>query len=87
MVRYLDLRHFLDSYPSKIGNKEIYVNTKTSKRIPEKNQIWLECFAADKAKIEKFIQFEIDAANCIGNYESIFDKDYHRNWVNLEDFI
>ncbi|MDR1365940.1 MAG: hypothetical protein LBJ03_02500 [Holosporales bacterium] len=47
-VRYFKFKNFLDGYRAYLPNKEIYVNTETSKVTPGNNRIWLELFIANE---------------------------------------
>lgn len=88
-VRYLDLNEFLNTYKDNIGNKEVYVNTKVSRKIPEKNQIWIEFFIGDEKATSRFLEFENNVYSSLGEFKGsdIFVDDYHKSWVKLEEFI
>lgn len=88
-VRYLDLNEFLNTYSKNIGNKQVYVNTKTSRKIPEKEQIWIEFFIGDEKATGRFLEFENVVYESLGEFKgsNIFVDDYHKSWVKLEDYV
>lgn len=88
-VRYLNLKDFLNTYSSNIKDKKVYVNTKTSKIIPEKNQIWIEFFIGKEKSVERFLEFENNVYHSLGQFRGsdVFVDDYHKSWVKLEDFL
>lgn len=88
-VRYLSFNDFINTYKANIGDKEVYVNTKTSRKIPEKNQIWIEFFIGHPKSVEKFLEFENNVYQSLGEFKGsdVFVDDYHKSWIKLEDYL